>query len=77
MTYVTDNNALRKIMIDKGIKTVTKLAEMSGVNRNTLGKVLNGEIQPSADFMYKLVACLEISPEVAGNIFFNNDLRTA
>lgn len=77
MTYTTDKDAIRKIMIDKGIRTVSELSKLSGINRNTLGKVLNGEIQPSADVMYKLVSCLDISPEEAGNIFFSHNLRIA
>lgn len=75
MTYVTNKDAIRKLMIDNGIKTITELSEVSGINRNTLGRVLNGETQPSAPVMYKLVDCLKISPEDAGSIFFSRDLR--
>lgn len=77
MKYFADYVAIKKIMIDKGIKTISELAAKSKINRNTLGKVLNGELQPSADVMYKLVSCLEISPIDAGVIFFNYNLRKA
>lgn len=77
MTYITNKDAIKKAMIDNGIKTVTELSVVSGVNRNTLGKILNGDTQPSSAVMYKLVDCLKISPEEAGSIFFSNNLRNA
>lgn len=73
----TDVKELQKIMIDKGFRTITSLSIASGVHRNTLGKVLNGEMQPSTDVMFKLVATLELSELDAGRIFFARDLRDA
>ncbi len=73
----TDTAALKKLMIDNGIKTTKELSERSGVNRNTLAQVVNGKIQPSADVMQKLVMCLNIEPQTAGCIFFKRNLRTA
>lgn len=75
MTRTTNKNAIKKAMIDNGIKSVTELSTVSGVNRNTLGKILNGDAQPSSAVMYKLVDCLKISPEEAGSIFFGLNLR--
>lgn len=75
--FVTDTAELKKIMIDQKIKTTKELSEKSGVNRNTLAKVLNGASQPTADTMEKLVLCLEIEPQKAGRIFFANNLRHA
>ncbi len=69
--------ALRKIMIDKGFKTISSLSDEANINRNTLGKVLNGECQPSADVMNKLIYTLGIEPEDAGEIFFGNNLPIA
>ena len=40
--YETDVVELRKIMAEKGINTIVGLSELTGVNRNTLGKVLDG-----------------------------------
>jgi transcriptional regulator with XRE-family HTH domain len=73
----TDAIALKKIMIEKGFKTIGSLSEAAGINRNTLGKVLDGKTQPSAEVMNKLVEALNIPPETAGIIFFNKDLRSA
>lgn len=76
-THKTDTIALKKLMIDCGISTYIDLSIATGINRNTLARVLNGTVQPSALVMDKLVEVLKIQPEKAGLIFFNNDLRTA
>ena len=75
--FKTDIKALRKTMVDKGFNKTIDLARASGVDRTTLGKILNGKSQPSADVMYKLVATLEIPSHVAGDIFFSSNLRIA
>ena len=75
--YKTDTVAIKKRMIEKGIKTITELSALTGVNRNTLSKVLSGESQPSSDVMEKLVYNLEFTPQEAGPIFFMLDLRRA
>ena len=75
--YKTDVVELRKMMAEKGINTILELSKMSGMNRNTLGKILDGSIQPSSDAMDRLVYTLEIQPEKAGRIFFMVDLRNA
>lgn len=73
--FKTDTIALKKIMIEKQISSVTELSVKSKVNRNTLYKVLHGRIQPSSDVMGKLVNTLDIEPENAGRIFFAINLR--
>lgn len=62
-------------MIDRGIRTMGDLSIKSGINRNTLSKVLNGKKQPSSEVMFKLVTTLDIEPADAGKIFFTHDLR--
>lgn len=66
--------ALKKIMIENGFNTIVSLSEQSGIDRNTLGKILNGEQQPSAEAMEKLIRTLNIEPKMAGEIFFMKDL---
>mgnify|MGYP000565248500 CR=1 FL=1 len=73
--YKTDVIELRKIMAEKNIKTIVELSEKSGINRNTLGKILDGSIQPSSEVMDRLVFTLDIEPANAGKIFFVPDLR--
>jgi transcriptional regulator with XRE-family HTH domain len=75
--YRTNTIELRKCIIENGIETVNELSIKSGISRNTLGQVLKGNIQPSADVMDKLVSTLDISPEKAGMIFFGLYLRSA
>ena len=75
--FAVDVIALRKIMIDKGIGTISELAKVSGVNRNTLSDVFNEKNKPSSDVMYKLVKSLQIPSARAGEIFFKTNLRTA
>lgn len=68
--FEIDVNALRKLMIDKSIDTISLLAKKAGLNRNTLYKVLNGKQLPTANIMYRLIEVLDISSEEAGRIFF-------
>ena len=72
---LTDTIAIKKIMIEKGYKTVSSLAADSGISRKTLGGVLDGKIQPSTNVMFKLVDVLDISEADAGKIFFSSNLR--
>lgn len=71
----TDTIAIKKLMIEKGYRTINSLAVQSGINRTTLGKVLDGKIQPSSDVMFKLVEALDIPAAEAGQIFFAIVLR--
>ena len=70
----TDTIALRKYMAENKIFTITQLSKVSGVNRNTLSKVLKGSRQPSAAAMLRLKHALKIPQEKAGVIFFNDKL---
>ena len=72
--YRTDTVALQKLMIDAGFKTVSALAEASETDRNTLGKVINGKTQPSADMMDKLAVALKMDSGTAGAVFFCPEL---
>ncbi len=74
---LTDTVAIKKIMAEKGFKTISSLADQSGINRNTLGKVIDGKAQPSSDTMFRLVDTLGIPAAEAGKIFFAVNLRDA
>jgi len=75
MSYSTDTIELRKLMIEKGYNTTISFSKACKINRKTMGLILNGSIQPTSESMYKMVECLAISPEQAGNIFFSKSLR--
>lgn len=59
----------------KGIRSVEELSERSGVDRDVLLPILEGRSLPSFDIMLKLASALELFPELAGRIFFDDDLR--
>ena len=75
--YKTDTVALRKLMIDAEYDTISDLAKTAGIDRTTLGKIINGKTQPSADQMDKLVVALNMDSRTAGSVFFTKNLRDA
>lgn len=77
MSYSVDVIELRKEMAEHGITTIGQLAEKSGVDRNTISKILNGKCRPSTSVMEKLATALEMQPCKAGSIFFKPNLRNA
>lgn len=76
MHYTINTTELRKEMIGAGYTTILSFAMASGVSRATIGKILSGEIRPSADVMDKLADTLHLTPEKAGEIFFAENLRS-
>ncbi len=73
--YICDTVELKKEMVEKGIRTNLELSRRSGVNRNTVGQVVEGKKQPSTDVMHRLAYALELTSERAGIIFFKPNLR--
>lgn len=73
--YEVDVIELKKIMVEKKLDKIINLSNISGVDRNTLSKVLSREIKPSTTVIEKLMKALEIPPEKAGCIFFRENLR--
>lgn len=69
MRYV-DTKELKKIMVDADCNTIGELAERAGINRVTLGCVLNGEQTPSYETISRLAEALEMSPEAVGRVFY-------
>ena len=63
-TYTVDIQALRDQAERKG-----------GINKEVLLPILEGRSLPSYDIMVGLATALELSPELAGAIFFDNNLR--
>ena len=77
MNYSVDVVELRKAMAEKGINNITQLANISGVDKNTISKILNKKYRPSTLVMEKIVRALELQPSRAGIIFFMPNLRNA
>lgn len=74
MSYGVDSQELRKAMIDADITTIVALAEASGVDRNTIGAILNDKTKPSASVIEKIAGALSLSGEDIGRIFFRQKL---
>lgn len=72
--YHVNTKELKKYMIDAGIETNGELSKKSGVNRNTIGEILNNKTYPSSDVMVRIVTALSIPAEKAGEIFFAREL---
>jgi transcriptional regulator with XRE-family HTH domain len=68
--FRTDVIELKKIMVENQYNTISALSEASGVDRVTLGQVVNGKKQPSAPVMYKLADALHMMPAQCGKVFF-------
>ena len=74
-TYTVDIQALRDQAERKGIHSAEELSEKSGINKEVLLPILEGRSLPSYDIMVGLATALELSPELVGAIFFDNNLR--
>ncbi|MGF7145337.1 transcriptional regulator with XRE-family HTH domain [Anaerotaenia torta] len=73
--YKVDVIEVKKIMVEQGLDKIIDLSRVSSIDRNTLSKVLNGDVKPSTTVIEKLMTALKIEPEKAGIIFFNQNLR--
>lgn len=56
-----DEKQLRRIMIDKDIKTINELAQKSGVSKPTIYDYINGK-SPMSEAFLRLCNYLEIKP---------------
>lgn len=54
---------LRDQLKPRGRLTVTKLAQLAGVNRVTVHKILSGQIEPSLSVCEKIAAAAGIPPD--------------
>lgn len=70
MPYIVDTVELKKLMAENHIDSIAELELVTGVNRNTLSKVLHGKIYPSAHVIGSLIMALNIATENVGKIFF-------
>ena len=73
--YRVDVVELKKIMVEQNLDKIVDLSAASTVDRNTLSKVISGDVKPSTTVIEKLMSALHIPPEKAGTIFFSINLR--
>ena len=74
MSYAVDTAELKKAMINAAINTAVELSEKSGVNRNTVGGILNGDIRPPSAVIEKIARALSLDGNDIGRIFFKLQL---
>lgn len=74
--YFIDVKELKKAMIDAELDNIQKLADKSGVDRNTISFLINGKTLPSSEVMRKIATALELPSERAGRIFFARELTS-
>lgn len=60
-TLSVDEKAIRRQMIEKGIKTINELASRSGVSKPTIYDYMNGK-PPVSEAFIRLCNCLGLSP---------------
>lgn len=74
MAYSVDTHQLRIAMINADLNTITDLSNASGVNRNTLGGILDGSVRPSSSVIERIASALALDGKDIGTIFFSQKL---
>ena len=64
---------LRGLIAEKGYN-LTTLSEATGITRIALSNIMHGHT-PNYKSMKSIARALEMTPELAGHIFFGADLR--
>lgn len=71
---VVNGNLLKSKMAQFGFNNGT-LAEAIGVDRDTIGNIINGKTKPSYPVMNAIYFELKLNPKEASEIFFSKNLR--
>ena len=66
------NREMLKTEMDKRKLSSSELADMIGVNRTTIWRILNGETVCSTAIAAKIVNSIKLSPKTATAIFFED-----
>lgn len=74
MTYVVNTIELRKAMAEAKITTISQLASIAGIDRNTASGIVNGKIRPSSVVNEKIAIALHLDGNSIGRIFFHIEL---
>ena len=75
MQYVVDTVEIKKRMAENQIDSIADLELITGVNRNTLSKVIRGKSYPSAHVIGGIAYSLHMTSEDIGRIFFCQKLK--
>lgn len=66
------NREMLKSEMDKRKLSSSDLADMTGVHRTTIWRILNGEVACSTEIAAKIVNSMKLSPKTATAIFFED-----
>lgn len=61
-SYIADEKKIRKLMIDKDIKSINELSRLSGVSKPKIYEYLNGNTPLQTTFV-RLAKFLEVDPD--------------
>ena len=74
MEYNINLNLLKSKIVLRGFNR-NELADELGISPTSVTNLTKGRHNPSYELMNKLYEVLELTPEEATDIFFNNNLR--
>lgn len=74
--YEVDCKELKKLMIDHDIATNTAFAELTGVDRNTLAKMLDGKLFPTYKVITDIAKAMNMDSQQIGSIFFKQKVTS-
>lgn len=60
--YIADEKKIRKLMIDKNIKSINELSKLSGISRPKLYEYLNGNT-PMQNTFVRLADFFDLKPD--------------
>lgn len=68
---MVDTNELWNVARKNGCPTKIAIAQKLDINRDTVGRVMEGVEKPSSTFMERFVERFNVPPAKAGKIFFS------
>lgn len=68
--YEVDSKELKKLMIDHDIESISILSEKTGIDRNTIAKILDGKVLPTYRVIERIAKLLQMDSQQIGSIFF-------
>lgn len=68
--FEVDSKELKKLMIDHDIANNIAFAEKTGIDRNTIAKILDGKMLPTYRVITGIAKALSMDSQQIGSIFF-------
>lgn len=74
-SYTTDIEKLEMYFLRSGDRKNSEIEKRTGIDRNTISSIRKGKTRPSSANMTIFVSAYNIPSNVAGDIFFKQNLR--